>query len=80
VREHTVKCVWAQRIKWGGGETTNRMEKTETMRNITEWNPTRIRSKKKKSKKYKGDKVLNGLKKLKVKNWTYLVKDKKSLV
>jgi hypothetical protein len=35
--EDTVKYIRAQRIKgWGH---LNRMEKTKTVRNITEWNP-----------------------------------------
>jgi hypothetical protein len=35
-RENVVKCIRAQRIRcWGH---LNRMEKTKTVRNITEWN------------------------------------------
>ena len=42
-----------------------------------EWNSIRIRSKGHPKNRWK-DKVLNDLKKLKVKNWTYLVKDGKA--
>jgi hypothetical protein len=44
-----------------------------------EWNIIGVRSKERPKSKRR-DEVLNYLKKLKVKNWTYLVKDGKSLV
>ena len=47
------------------------------MRKITEWNPIRMRTKGRPKNRWK-DEVLNYLKELKVKNWTYLVKDRKA--
>jgi hypothetical protein len=41
--EDTVKYVTARRIKWWG--CLNRMEKTKTVRKITEWNPIGMRTK-----------------------------------
>jgi hypothetical protein len=52
------------------------MEETKTVRTITEWNPIGMRCKTCPKNRWK-DEVLNGLKKLKVKNWMYLVKDRK---
>jgi hypothetical protein len=63
-----------QRIKWWGH--LNRMEKTKTVRKIMEWNPIGMRSKEHPKNSWK-DEVLNDLKKLKVKNWTVLIKDRK---
>jgi hypothetical protein len=40
-----------------------------------DWNPIRVRSKGCPKQRWR-DEVLNELKKLKVKNWTYLVKEK----
>jgi hypothetical protein len=51
------------------------MEKTKTVRKITEWNPIGMRSRRRPKNRWKGE-VLNDLKKLKVKSWTYLVKDR----
>ena len=45
------------------------------MRKITEWNAIGMRSKGR-PKNRRRDEVLNGLKTLKAKNWTYLVKDR----
>jgi hypothetical protein len=47
------------------------------VRKITEWNPIGMRSKGR-SKNRRKDEVRNDLKKLKVKNWTYFVKDRKA--
>jgi hypothetical protein len=69
-----VKYVRAQRIKWWGH--LNRMDKTNTVRKITEWNRIGMRSKGCPKDRW-NDEVLNYLKKLKVKNWTRLVKDRK---
>ena len=72
--QDTVKYVRAQRIQRRGH--LNRVGKTETVRKITEWNAIGMRSKGRPKNRRK-DEVLNDLKKLKVKNWTYLVKDRK---
>jgi hypothetical protein len=53
------------------------MENTKTVRKIMEWNPIGMRSKGHPKNIWK-DEVLKDLKKLKVKNWTYLVKDRKA--
>jgi hypothetical protein len=42
-----------------------------------EWNPVVMKAKGRPKNIWR-DKVLNDLKKLKVKNWTYLVKDRKA--
>jgi hypothetical protein len=73
--EDIVKYVRAQTIKWWG--YLNRMGKTKTPRKITEWNPIGKRSKGRPKNRWKDD-VLNDLKKLKVKNWICLVKDRKA--
>jgi hypothetical protein len=52
------------------------MGRTKTVRKITEWNPTGMRSKRHPKNRWR-DEVLNDVKKLKVKNWTYLIKDRK---
>jgi hypothetical protein len=72
-REDIVKYITAQRIKWWGH--LNGMEKTKIVRKITEWNPIGMRSKGRPRNRWK-DELLNDLKKLKVKNWTYLIKDR----
>ena len=53
------------------------METTKTVRKITEWNPIGKRSKGRPRNRWK-DEVLNDLKTLKLKNWTYLVTDRKA--
>ena len=63
-----------RRIKWW--RRLNRTAKTKRVRKITEWNPIEMRSKRR-SKNIQGDEVLDDLKKLNVKNWTYLVEDRK---
>jgi hypothetical protein len=50
------------------------MEKTKPLRKITEWNPIGMRSKGRPKNRWK-DEALYDLNKLKLKNWTYLVKD-----
>jgi hypothetical protein len=52
------------------------MDEMKIVRDITEWNPTAMRSKGHPKNRW-GDDVLRGLKKLKVKNWTCLVPDRK---
>jgi hypothetical protein len=47
------------------------------VRKIAEWNPIEVRTKGRPRSRWK-DEVLNDLKRLKVENWTYLVKDKKA--
>jgi hypothetical protein len=47
------------------------------MRKITEWSTIGMISKRRLKKRW-NDEVLNDLKKLKVKNWTYLVEDRKA--
>ena len=65
--EDIVKYITAQKIKcWGN---LNRMEKTKTVRKITEWSAIGVRSKGRPKNSWKDD-VLNVLKKLKVNNWT----------
>jgi hypothetical protein len=70
-----VKYIRAQRIKWWGH--LNGMEKTKTVRKIMEWNPIGMRSKGHPKNRWKDD-VLKDLNKLKVKNWTYVIKDRKA--
>jgi hypothetical protein len=70
-----VKYIRVQRIKWWGH--LNRMEETKIMRKITQWNPIGVRYKGRPKNRWR-DEVLNNLRKLKVKNWTYLVKDRKA--
>ena len=70
-----VKYIRAQWIKWWGH--LDRMEKTKTVRKFTEWNPIGMRSKGRAKHRWR-DEVQNNLKKLKVSNWTYLVKDRKA--
>jgi hypothetical protein len=53
------------------------MEKIKTVRKNTEWNPIGMRSKECRKSRWR-DEVLNDLKKLKVKNWTCLIKDRKA--
>jgi hypothetical protein len=53
------------------------MEKTKPVKKITDCNPIGMRSKGCPKNRWK-DEVLKGLNKLKVKNWTYLVKDRKA--
>jgi hypothetical protein len=53
------------------------MEKIETVRKITEWNPIGMKSKGHPKNRWR-DEVLNDLKKLGVMNWTCLVKDRKA--
>ena len=53
----------------------DRMEETKTVRKIMEWNTIGMRSKGR-PKNIRKFGVLNGLNKLKVKNWTYLVKNR----
>jgi hypothetical protein len=65
--EYIVKYITAQKMKcWGN---LNRMEKTKTVRKITEWNAIGVRSKGRPKHRWK-DEVLNVLKRLKVNNWT----------
>jgi hypothetical protein len=71
--ENAVKYIGAQRIKWWGN--LNKMEKTKTVRKIMAWNPIGMRYKVRPENRWK-DGVISGLKKLKVKNWTCLVKDR----
>jgi hypothetical protein len=52
-------------------------KKTKTVRKITEWNSIGMRYKGRPQNRWK-DEVINDLKKLKLKNWTYLVKDRKA--
>jgi hypothetical protein len=73
--EAIVKYIRAQRIKFG--DTFKEWKKTKTVRKITEWNPIGKRSIGRPKNRWKYE-VLNYLKKLKLKNWTYLVKDRKA--
>ena len=66
-REDIVKYVRAQDKMVGHHK---RVEKTKTMRKITEWNPIGMRSKER-LKSRRGDQMLNYLKKFKVKDWPY---------
>jgi hypothetical protein len=73
--EDTVKYMNAQTIKlWGH---FNRMEKTNSVGKITEWNPIDMRFKGRPKNRQRGE-MSNDFKKLKVKNWTYLVRDRKA--
>jgi hypothetical protein len=51
--------------------------KKKTVWKITEWNPIGMRSKGRPRNRWK-EEVLNDLKTLKAKNWTYLVKDSRA--
>jgi hypothetical protein len=51
--------------------------KTKTVRKSVDWKPIGMRFKGRPKHGW-GDEVLNDLKKLKVKNWTYLVRHKKA--
>jgi hypothetical protein len=73
--EGTVKYITAERVKWWGH--LNRMEKTKTVRMITEWDPVGMRSKGRPRNRWKNA-VLSNLEKSNFKNWTYLVEDKNS--
>jgi hypothetical protein len=53
------------------------VQKTKTVRKITEWNPIVIRSKGRLKSRWWGV-VLNDLRKLNVKNWTYVVKEREA--
>ena len=53
------------------------MEEKKPVGKITEWNPMGMRFKGNPKNRLE-DEVLNDLKKLKGKNWTYLVKDRKA--
>ena len=69
------KYMKAQRIKWCGH--FNRMEETNTVGKITEWNPIDMRSKGRPKSIQRGE-MSNDFKKLKVKNWTCIVRDRKA--
>jgi hypothetical protein len=73
--EEIVKYITAERIKWWGH--LNKTEKTKTVRKSAEWNPIGVRSNGRPKNSWR-DEVLNDLKKLKLKNWTHLVKDRKA--
>ena len=68
-----VTYIRAQRIKWWGH--LNRMEETKTTRKIMERDRIGMRSEGRPKNRW-GDTVLNDLKTLRVKDWTYLVKDR----
>jgi hypothetical protein len=61
-----------EKLTWGEG-----MGKTKTVMKATEWNPIGMRSKGRPRNRW-NDEVLNGLEKLKLKNWTFLVKNRKA--
>jgi hypothetical protein len=73
--EDIVKYIREQSIKWWG--YLNRMEKTKTVRKITERNPIGMSPKGRPKNRWR-DEVLNDLKKLKAKNWTRVVTDRKA--
>jgi hypothetical protein len=73
--EDVVKYITAQRIKRLGH--LNRMEETKTVKKITEWNAIGKSYKGRPKNRWKYE-VLSDLKTLKVKKWTYLVKDRKA--
>jgi len=50
--------------------TSNGMEDTKLVKKNTVWNPIGVRT--------KGQEVINDLKKLKLRNWSQIVKDRKA--
>jgi hypothetical protein len=68
-----VNYIRAQRIKWW--DILTGWRKTKTVGRNTEWHAIGMRSKGRSKNRWR-DEVLNDLKRLNVKNWTYLVKEK----
>ena len=69
-----VRFIKAQRIKWL--EYIKRMEQTRPTRKLLDWKPMRIRPVGRPRQRWQED-VMKDLKKLKVKNWKEMSKDKK---
>jgi hypothetical protein len=74
-RDDIIKYLRAQSMKWWGH--LNRTEKTKISRKIMEWHAIGVRSKGRPKNRGK-DELLNDLRKLKAKNWIYLIKDRKA--
>jgi hypothetical protein len=80
--EDIFKYLRAQTIKWWGhlnrmGRRRRRRRRKKKARKITEWNPIGMIFKGGRKSRWK-DGVLKDIKELKLKNWTYLVKDRKA--
>ena len=52
------------------------MEDIKPVKNINDWNPIGVRTKRRPKKRWR-DEVINDLKRLKLRNWSQTVKDRK---
>ena len=60
-----------------GGEHLNRMEDMKLVKKITDWSPTGLRTKGRQKNRW-GDETVNDLKKLNLRIWSQIVKDRKA--
>jgi hypothetical protein len=70
-----VRFIKAQRIKWLGH--IQRMDQTRPARRLLDWKPMRTRPVGRPRQRWQED-VMEDLKKLKIKNWKEMVKDRKT--
>jgi hypothetical protein len=53
------------------------MENKELVKKFTDWNPTGLRTKRRAKNRW-ADKMVNDLEKLKLRNWSHIIKDRKA--